>query len=379
MFFYLKHHFKTLRTSLLAFFILCSLNEAFADIKVGVVVPLSGPSAMQGQQAKLGAEAAVSAINAHGGFDGHAVKLLVLDDASDPKAGVLMANRLTSEGISFVIGHMNSGVSIPASEIYAESGTLQISPATTAPFYTERGLWNTFRVVGRDDQQGIVAAQYLVKNFSGKNIAIAHDHTPYGKGLADQTVIEMKKLGLVPLAYEGLQANGKDFSSFISRLKALNIDVLYCGGLEGASSLILRQLRDHNLNVRLMGGDILFNSALASAAGPAIEGTLMTFSPDPRENPAAHIIVKNFQEKNTNPESYTLYTYAAFEILKQAIDLTHTRDPKKLATFLRSGHIFKTVLGPISFDSKGDIASQTYIVYTWYKKEDGSFGYKPAL
>jgi branched-chain amino acid transport system substrate-binding protein len=222
-----------------------------------------------------------------------------------------------------------------------------------------------------------VAGRYIAQAFQGKNVAVVHDHTPYGKGLADQTLKEMKSHGLTPILYEGIQANGKDYSSFISRLKELNVDFLYCGGLESVASLILRQLRDQNLKIQLMGGDILFSSELATAAGPAIEGTLMTFSPDPRENYYAQTVVQDLIARKINPESYTLYTYAAFEILKQAIDTTHSQDAKKLAAFLHSGHRFQTVLGPLSFDSKGDIASQTYVVYTWYKKEDGSFGYKP--
>ncbi len=377
MLFFSKENLSSLRVFCTTVITLSALTLAHADITVGLAIPLSGLSAMQGIQAKLGAEAAVSMINTKGGLDGQKVKLLVLDDASDPRAGVLMANRITAEGIPFVIGHMNSGVSLPASEIYAESGVLQISPATTSPLYTERGLWNTFRVVGRDDQQGIVAGRYIAQTFQGKNVAVVHDHTPYGKGLADQTLKEMKIQGLTPILYEGIQANGKDYSSFISRLKALNVDFLYCGGLEGASGLILRQLRDQNLKIHVMGGDILFNSELATAAGPAIEGTLMTFSPDPRENLHAQTVVNDLIAQKINPESYTLYTYAAFEILKQAIDITHTRDAKKLASFLHSGHRFQTVLGPLSFNSKGDVASQTYLVYIWYKKDDGSFGYKP--
>jgi branched-chain amino acid transport system substrate-binding protein len=350
-------------------------SAANAQIKIGIAGPITGPNAAFGAQLKNGTEQAVEDINAAGGIMGQKLQLSVGDDVSDPKQGVSVANKFAAEGIKWVVGHFNSGVSIPASEVYQEAGAIQTTPASTNPKFTERGMWNTFRTCGRDDQQGEVAGTYLAKNFKGKKIAVVHDKTPYGKGLADETQKAMNKQGLKEVMYEGINTGEKDYSALVSKLKQAGVDVVYFGGLHTEAGLIIRQMRDQGLNAPMMSGDGIVSSEFVSIAGPGAEGTLMTFSPDPRKNPNAKDVVEKFRKKGFEPEAYTLYSYAAVEVYKQAAEAAKSTDPKKMAEYMHSGKTFKTVIGDLSFDKKGDITRPDYVMYVWKKGADGKIDY----
>ena len=343
---------------------------AQAQVKMGVGGPITGSNAAFGAQLKTGAEQAVADMNAAGGILGQKVELSVGDDASKPEQGKSAANKFISDGVKFVIGHFNSGVSIPTSTDYEEAGVLQISPASTNPTFTERKLWNTFRTCGRDDQQGSVAGDYIVKNFKGKKIAIVHDKTPYGKGLADETQKAMNKGGVKEVLYEGINTGEKDYSALVSKLKAQGVDLLYFGGLHPEAGLLVRQMRDQGLKTILFSGDGIADKEFWTIAGPGAEGTLMTFGPDPRNNPAARDIVAAFKAKGIDPEGYVLYSYAAAQVIKQAAEAAKSTDPKKVADKIHSGMTFETVLGPLSFDKKGDITKLDYVVYGW---KDGAY------
>ncbi len=158
-------------------------GSAWADVLVGIGVPVTGPNAVYGAQIQKGAEAAIKEVNDAGGINGEKIAITVGDDVSDPKQGISVANKFAADGVKFVIGHFNSGVTIPASQVYAENGILEISPGATNPQYTEQGLWNTFRTCGRDDQQGIVAGQYIFDHFKDAKIAVIHDKTPMVRAL----------------------------------------------------------------------------------------------------------------------------------------------------------------------------------------------------
>jgi branched-chain amino acid transport system substrate-binding protein len=350
-------------------------SAAQAQIKMGVAGPITGPNAAFGAQLKNGVEQAVEDINAAGGINGQKIQLSIGDDVSDPKQGVSVANKFAGEGVKMVVGHFNSGVSIPASDVYNESGIIQITPASTNPRFTDRKMWNTFRTCGRDDQQGAVAGGYLADKFKGKKVAVIHDKTPYGKGLADETQKFMNGKGLKEVVYEGVNPGEKDYSALVSKLKQAQVDVVYFGGLHTEAGLIIRQMRDQGLNAPLMSGDGIVSAEFVSIAGPGAEGTLMTFSPDPRKNPNAQEVVKKFRAKNYEPEAYTLYSYAAVEVLKQAAEEAKSLDPKKIAEVMHSGKSFKTVIGDLSFDKKGDITRPDYVVYAWRKGADGKIDY----
>lgn len=348
---------------------------AQAQIKLGVGGPITGPNAAFGAQLKNGVDQAVEDINAAGGVLGQRITVTVGDDRSDPKEGVSVANKFAADGVKWVLGHFNSGVVMPASEVYAENGILMISPSATNPKVTERGLWNVFRTCGRDDQQGAVAADYIVKNLKGKKVAIVHDKTTYGQGLADETRKAMRAAGVNDVLYEGVNTGEKDFSALVSKIKAAGADIVYWGGLHTEGGLIVRQMRDQGLSTVLMSGDGITSDEFAAIGGPGVEGTLMTFPPDPRKRPEAAAVIKRFEARRFNPEAYTLYSYAGVEIMKQAAEGAKSLDPKKMAEFMRTGHKFKTVIGEISFDKKGDITRPDYTMYTWKKGADGKITY----
>ena len=345
------------------------------DITIGVAGPMTGQYAAFGTQFKNGMDAAIAAINASGGVLGKKLKADVGDDACDPKQARSVAEKLSGDKVPVVIGHFCSGSSIPASEVYAENGILQITPASTNPAFTERKMWNTFRVCGRDDQQGKVAGQYLLKHYKGKKIAVVHDKTTYGKGLADEMKKTINKAGMKEVLYEGVNIGDKDFSALVSKIKQAGADLVYWGGLHTEGGLIVRQMRDQGIKAPLMGGDGITSDEYASVGGPGVEGTLMTYGPDPRNKPEAKSVVEEFRKKNFEPEAYTLYSYAAVQIYKQAAEAAKSVDPKKVAEKMHSGMHFKTVLGDIAYDKKGDITKLDYVVYIWKKDPSGKITY----
>ncbi|HMN50595.1 MAG TPA: branched-chain amino acid ABC transporter substrate-binding protein, partial [Xanthobacteraceae bacterium] len=337
-------------------------QPAQAQISIGVAGPMTGQYASFGQQLRNGANLAIEDINASGGVLGQKLQLIVGDDACDPKQARAAADRFVDQKVPFVAGHYCSSSSIPASEAYAEGNVLQITPASTNPQFTERKLWNTFRVCGRDDQQGAVAGAYLATNFKDKKIAILNDKSTYGAGLANETKKALNAAGVTEALNEAYTQGDKDFSALVSRMKAANIDVVYIGGYHTEAGLILRQMRDQGMKTVLMSGDALADKQFASITGPHAEGVLMTFGPDPRNRASAAQIVKRFKEKGIDPEGYTLYTYAAIQIWAEAVKKANTTNPKKVAETIKAG-TWETVLGPIKYDAKGDITVLDYVVY----------------
>ncbi|MEN3287155.1 MAG: branched-chain amino acid transport system substrate-binding protein, partial [Bradyrhizobium sp.] len=303
-------------------------------------------------------------INAAGGVLSKKLVLNVEDDACDPKQARSVAEKIASAGIPFVAGHYCSSSSIPASEAYAEGNVLEITPGSTNPLFTERKLWNVARVCGRDDQQGAVAAAYIAKNYKGKNIAILNDKTTYGKGIADETKKALNAAGVTEKLYESYNKGDKDFNAIVSRLKRDSIDLVYVGGYHPEAGLILRQMRDQGLKTILMAGDSLADKEYASITGPAGQGTLFTFGPDPRKKPSAAAIVEKFKAKNVDPEGYTLYTYAAMQVWSQAVKKAGTTDAKKVMDTIKAGS-WDTVIGKLEYDAKGDIKQLDYVVYKW--------------
>ena len=360
---------KSLKLIGLAFGASLALSTAaFAqDITIAVAGPMTGGESAFGRQMKNGADQAIADFNAAGGVLGKKLALDVEDDACDPKQARSVAEKIASAKIPFVAGHYCSSSSIPASEAYADGNVLQITPASTNPLYTERKLWNVARVCGRDDQQGLVAAQFIAKNYKGKNIAILNDKTTYGKGLADETKKSLNKAGITEKLYESYNKGDKDFNAIVSRLKLEKIDLVYVGGYHQESGLILRQMRDQGLQTVLMAGDALADKEFASITGPAGAGTLFTFGPDPRNKPTAKAIVEKFKAKNIDPEGYTLYTYAALQVWTQAVKKAGTIDPKKVMDTIKAG-AWDTVIGKLEFDAKGDIKQLDYVVYKWDDK-----------
>lgn len=347
-------------------------SSARAEISIAVAGPMTGQYATFGEQMKNGAEMAVKEINAAGGVLGEKLKLFVEDDACDPKQAVAVANKAGSEGVVFVAGHFCSGSSIPASKVYEEENIIQISPASTNPKLTDEGGWNVFRVCGRDDQQGKVAGNYIADKFAGKKIAILHDKTAYGKGLADETKRQLNERGITEAMYEAFTAGEKDYSALVSKLKGAGIDVIYLGGYHTEGGLIIRQAAEQGYRPQLISGDAFVTEEFWKITGDTGEGTLMTFSPDPRKNPDAAPVVERFRKAGIEPEGYTLYTYGAIQAWKQAVEkVGGVEDPEKVAAALKDMQ-FDTVLGKFSFDDKGDVTAPGYVFYVW---KNGAYDY----
>ena len=225
-------------------------------------------------------------------------------------------------------------------------------------------------VCGRDDQQGKVAGQYLAKTFKGDKIAILHDNTTYGKGLADETQKSLHAAGGKEALYTAYTPKEKDYSALVSRMKQAGISVIYVGGYHTEAGLIIRQAKEQGMKATLVGGDALVTNEFWQIAGQAGGGSLMTFSPDPRLNKAAADVVKSFKDKKIDPEGYVLYTYAAIQIWADAAKKIKSTDPKKVAAALKATGNWPSVLGPVSFDKKGDPMGSGYVLYIW---KDGSY------
>lgn len=345
-------------------------SPAFAqsEITVAVAGPMTGKEATFGAQFLAGASAAVADINAKGGVLGKPLKLIIGDDQCDPKQARAVAEQLSASGAVLVAGHFCSSSSIPASSVYNEQGVVQISPGSTNPDYTDKrpGPYS-YRVCGRDDQQGGVAGAYLAKEFKNKKIAILHDKTAYGQGLADQTKKAMNAAGKQEAFFEAITPGEKDYTAIVSRLKQNGIDVVFLGGYHTEAGLIIRQMRAQGMKTILVGGDALVSSELGAIAGDDVEGTMMTFSPDPRKNPAAKEVVAALEKKGVNPEGYVVYAYAAVQAWAQAAEKAHSADGAKVVDALNSTE-FDTALGKFRFDAKGDPNLPPYVFYRWGKK-----------
>lgn len=343
---------------------------AYAEIVIATAGPMTGQYASFGEQMRNGAEMAVADINAAGGVNGEMLVLRVGDDACDPRQAVNVANQFAGDGVVFVAGHFCSGSSIPASAVYAEEEIVQISPASTNPAFTDnRPGEGIFRVCGRDDQQGETAGAYLAENFGDKNIAVLHDRSAYGQGLAEETRRVLNEAGVTETLFEAFTAGERDYSALVSRLNAENIDAVYIGGYHTEAGLILRQMREQGLQAQLISGDALVTDEFWSITGDIGNGVLMTFSPDPRANPNAQSVVAAFEAQGINPEGYTLYTYAAIQTWAKAANEAGTTDFGPVVEKLNT-MTFETVIGDLSFDEVGDVTLPGYVFYEW---QDGSY------
>jgi branched-chain amino acid transport system substrate-binding protein len=339
---------------------------AHADIEVGLIMPLSGQYAVFGEQARRGAEQAITDLNAAGGILGQKLKLTLADDACDPKQAVTAATQMVSKGIQMVVGHYCSGSAIPASKVFMDEKVVLITPAATNPKITDEGGPGVFRTCGRDDKQGVVIGQTILKEFKDKKLAILHDKSAYGRGLAEEVKKVVNGGGVKEVMFEAFTPGEKDYSAIVTNLKKNNIEMIVMGGYHTETGLILRQLRAASSQAQMIGGDALTTLELWSIAGPAAEGLLMTFGPDPRNMPEAQAAVKALRAAGWEPEGYTLYTYAAVQAFAQAATKAGEATFAKLTPVLHNEK-FKTVMGDVTFDKKGDIVGPGYVVYKWSK------------
>ncbi|WP_119737884.1 branched-chain amino acid ABC transporter substrate-binding protein [Pseudomonas sp. Larv2_ips] len=345
-----------------------------ADVKIGVAGPMTGANAAFGEQYMKGAQAAADVINKAGGINGEQLKLVAGDDACEPKQAVAVANRLADQDkVIGVVGHFCSSNTIPASEVYDEAGIIMITPGSTNPQVTERGLGAVFRMCGRDDQQGIVAGDYIVDVLKGKKVAVINDKDTYGKGLADATAQQLTKRGVKPVLEEGLTRGEKDFSALVTKIRSTGADVVYFGGLHPEAGPLVRQIREAGLkDVKFMSDDGVVTDELVATAGGAqyVDGVYMTFGADPRLLPYSKTVVEEFRKNGTEPEGYTLYAYASIQALAAGFNGAKSNKGEDAAKWLKS-HPVKTVMGEKNWDAKGDLKISDYVVYQWDK--DGKY------
>jgi branched-chain amino acid transport system substrate-binding protein len=355
----------------LALFFITVGCPARADVLIGFADALTGQLAWTGEQEQRVVEMAVGDINKTGGLLGQQVQLIVEDDFCDPDQAIAVARKLIADGVVFVVGHGCSEASIAASAIYEEAGVVQISPSSTNPMLTEQGRANVFRVIGRDDAQGTVAGNYLADVFAGQEIAILHDGTTYGKGLAEETKKQLNKRGIIEKVYAVYDPAKEGFAEEIRLLKAANISVLYLGGRSRAAALLARTAGDLGYPLQLVSGDTMGTEEFGLIAGPFAEGTLFTSNSDPRENREAASVIERMRAQNYMSDGFTLPSYAAVQVWAQAISKAGTLQPGVVIEVLHDNE-FDTVLGPIEFDNKGDLTVQSW---NWYVWTDGR--YKP--
>ncbi|WP_088347790.1 MULTISPECIES: branched-chain amino acid ABC transporter substrate-binding protein [Rhodomicrobium] len=333
---------------------------------IGAAGPVTGQLASLGEQSLAGVRQAVADINERGGLLGQKLELVVGDDACDPKQAVAVANLMVSKRVAFVAGHLCSGASIPAAAVYAEEGVVMISPASTSPALTETGSSLIFRVCGRDDRQGAIAGAFLAERFAGRPIAILHDRSTYGKGLADAARETLHKAGGREAIYEAITPGEKDFAALVAKLKQTGIAAVFLGGYHTEAGLILRQMREQQLEAALVGGDSLVVREFWSIAGEAAENAYFSFVADPRRSPAAAAVLARFASAGVAADGYVLYSYAAVEAWALAAAKAGTTDPAAVARVLH-GESFATVIGTLRFDAKGDVDLPAFAIYRWSK------------
>jgi branched-chain amino acid transport system substrate-binding protein len=342
-----------------------------AEVVFGVALPRTGPTAAIGDQILNGVTAAAKEVNEKGGVNGEKLVLEVQDDACDPKQAVSVANRFMQGTVRLIVGHMCSGASIVASDVYAENGALMISPASNSAKLTDRGLAGVFRVCGRDDAQGEITAKLIADRFADRKIAILHDNAPFGRGLAEATKTNLNKLGVAEALFAAITPGERDYTAVISRLKSAGIGLVYYGGYPQEMGTLVRQSADQAFSTQWFTGSGMASKEFAAVGGQATDGVLMTFNPDPRKRAEAASVVGAFRAQGIDPEGFTLYGYAAVQALAEAANMAKSTDPKTLDKTLKSGR-FETILGTVGFDQKGDITAPGYVLYVW---KNGSFDY----
>ena len=343
-------------------------TPAFAQIKIASVGPMTGQYAAFGEQLRRGAEMAVADINAAGGVNGQKVELSIGDDACDPKQATAVANKMVSDKVVFVAGHYCSGSSIPASDIYKEAKILQITPASTNIKLTDdafaKGNTTVFRTCGRDDVQGLTVGTYVLKWHRNAKVAILHDKSPYGKGVADETKKALNKGGMREAMYEAYNDTDKDFTALINKMKQAKIDIIVLGGYHTAGALLIKQSREQGFGAQMVGFDALEDAEFAKLGGAATNGVLMSFPPKAEDDPKNAALVKKFRDAKYEPAGYTLFTYAAVKVWAEAATKAKSIEAAKVAAALRAG-TFDSAVGPLTYDQKGDIKNPVYDIYIW--------------
>ncbi len=340
-------------------------------IKIGVVGPTTGAVTQYGDMVREGVDTAVERINAAGGINGKKLETVVIDDGCEPKQGPVAANRVVNSKIGFVVGHVCSGATIAAADVYNNEGVVMVTPSATSPALTDGKNYEfIFRTIGRDDQQGPAAAKFILEKIKPKKAAVLHDKQSYGQGIATAVKNDLEKGGVPVAIFEGINAGDSDYSAVITKLKSQGVDFVYYGGYHPEMGLLLRQAAEQGVKAKWMGPEGTGNPDINAIAGDAVEGMLLTLPADFTQNAANADIVKAFEAKKRNASgAFQMTAYAATQVIADGIKGAGSDDPTKVAKYLHANS-FDTPIGKVSWNKQGDLTNFQFDVFTWHK--DGS-------
>lgn len=351
----------------------CSKKETATSgvvIKIGNVAPLTGPDSYLGKDNENGARLAVEEINRQGlTINGKAITLELLgeDDAGDPKIGTQVAQKLVDSKVVAVVGHLNSGVTIPASKIYSEAGIVQISPSSTNPEYTKQGYKTAYRMVGTDAQQGPVLAKFALETLKGKSIAIVDDATQYGKGLADEFEKKIISSGSKIVIHEATNNKATDFKAILTNIKAKNPDIILFGGMAATGGPFAKQAKELGIKAKIIGGDGICSPTLYELAGDAVENIICSTVGIPKESlNNSDNFLKNYQERfKTEVQIYAPMAYDAVMIIVDAMKRSNSTNAADILKAIPTTN-YAGLSGQITFDEKGDL-KESYITLSQFK------------
>lgn len=340
-----------------------SQDSQAATIKIGMAGAQTGSDGQIGLSMLNGSKIAIDEWNAKGGVLGKKIETIALDDEGKPDKAVTVAQTLVDDGVVAVIGHFNSGCTIPASRRYNDAKILEISPGSTNPQYTEQGFPYAFRICGRDDQQGPVAATYMHDKLKLNKIAILHNKTAYGEGLATIVKNTFEKLGGTVVMFQGIGENERDFRANISVMKGSGAEGFFWGGMYSQGGPLCIQLRQAGLNIPFVSDDGCFDPSFINTVGNTPD-VYLSFGKDYHGIPAAETFMAKYRATYNQEEgSYSVYGYDAANALLTAMAQAQTTDADKVAAVMKS-QPFDTILGKIEFDSKGDVKGSNYVMWT---------------
>ncbi|WP_414447035.1 branched-chain amino acid ABC transporter substrate-binding protein [Burkholderia sp. 22PA0099] len=343
--------------------------QAQTVVKIGNVAPLTGGMAHVGKDNENGARLAVEEINAQGlviGGQKISLQLDAQDDAGDPRQATQVAQKLVDDKVVAVVGHLNSGTTIPASKIYSDAGIVQISPSATNPAYTQQGFKTTYRMVGTDAQQGPALAKYAAGPLNVKTIAIVDDSTAYGQGLADQFQKAAAALGMKVLSHDATNDKAVDFRAILTKIKGENPDAIMVGGMDPTGGPFARQAKQLGLRAKILGGDGMCTEKMPSLAGDAADNVVCSEAGKALEKmPQGAVFAAKYQKRFGEPiQIYAPFSYDAVYIVVDAMKRAGSTDPAKILAAMPNTN-FSGITGQISFDAHGDLSHGVITLYTY--------------
>lgn len=364
---FMKKTFATLALSLAV----SAAVHAADTLKIGIAGPQSGSVAQYGDMQFNGTHAAIELINKAGGINGMKIEAVEYDDACDPKQAVAVANKLVSDGVQYLVGHLCSSSTQPASDVYEDEGVLAVT-CSTNPAITTRGYKMIFRTIGLDSDQGPTAARFITSKLKPQKVAIIHDKQQYGEGIALSVRNELMKSGVNVVMTEGVTAGDKDFSALIYKLKREGVDLVYYGGYHPELGLIMRQSFSNGFKPQFVGPEAVGNKAIASIAGEATENLMVTLPARYDLLPVNKPIVDLMKAKGQDPTGPFVWTsVAAVQAMAKVIAEVGADDPSKVAEGLR-GNTIDTAMGPLTWDEKGDLIGFEFGMYQWHADGTGT-------